>query len=220
MDELAKLLQDFGPAFVESTLETWKLTVLSFTLALLLGLVLTLLRVMPIKPLKAFVGFYIETFRNIPTIALLIVIVFALPYLNLVIDYEPSVILALVLVGAAFAADNLRSGINTVDAGQVEAAYSLGLNLFQTMFTVVFPQALRAVVQPMTSLLIGLMLSTAIASQVPVTPRELTGLVDKINTETASGILTFAIAAAVYLASGLVLSWVGARLDKKVRIIR
>lgn len=220
MEELAKLLRDFGPAFFESAGQTWKLTALSFTLALLLGLVLTLLRVLPIRPLKAFVGFYIETFRNIPTVALLIVIVFALPYLNVVIDYEPSVVLALVLVGAAFAADNLRTGINTVDAGQVEAAYSLGLNLFQTMFTVVLPQALRAVVQPMTSLLIGLMLSTAIASQVPVTPRELTGLVDKINTETASGILTFAIAAVVYLASGLVLSWLGARLDKKVRILR
>ena len=72
----------------------------------------------------------------------------------------------------------------------------------------------------MTSLLIGVMLSTAIASQVPVPGRELTGLVDKINTETASGILTFAIAAAIYVASGLLISWAGARLDRKARILR
>lgn len=220
MDELVKLLRDFGPAFGESALVTWRLTVVSFTLGLVLGIALTILRVLPIRPLKAFISTYIEVFRNIPTVALLIVIVFALPYLNIVIDYEPSVILALVLVCSAFAADNLRSGINTIDAGQVEAAYSLGLSLFQTTITIVLPQALRAVVQPMTSLLIGLMLSTAIASQVPVPGRDLTGLVDKINTETASGILTFAIAAAIYVGSGLLISWGGAWLDRKARVIR
>jgi len=220
MDELAKLLRDFGPAFGRAFLVTWKLTAISFTLGLLLGIALTVLRVLPIRLLKLAIGAYIEIFRNIPSAALLIMIVFALPYLNVVIDYEPSVILTLVLVCSAFAADNLRSGIKTIAAGQVEAAYSLGLSLLQTTFIVVLPQALRAVVQPMTSLLIGLMLTTAIASQVPVSARELTGLVDKINTETASGILTFAIAAAMYVASGLLLSWAGAWLDKKARFVR
>jgi His/Glu/Gln/Arg/opine family amino acid ABC transporter permease subunit len=220
MDDLIKLLRDFGPAFGQSALITWKLTILSFTLALLSGIVLTVLRVLPIRALKLAIGAYIEIFRNIPSVVLLVVIVFALPYLNVVIDYEPSVILALVLVGSAFAADNLRSGINTIDVGQVEAAYSLGLSLLQTTFTVVLPQALRSVVQPMTSLLIGLMLSTAIASQVPVSDRELTALVDKINTDTASGILTFAVAAVIYVASGLLISLAGAWLDRKARILR
>jgi len=220
MNDLVKLLSEFGPAFVESALVTWRLTLVSFGLGFALGLGLTVLRLLPIGPLKAFVGVYVEFFRNIPTVALLITIVFALPYLNLVIDYEPSVVLALVLVASAFTADNLRSGINTVDVGQVEAAYSLGLGLVQTTVTIVLPQALRTVVQPMTSLFIGLMLSTAIASQVPVTPRELTGLVDKINNETASGILTFAIAAAIYVASGLVLSWAGAWVERRVRILK
>ena len=220
MGELARLISNFGPAFVRSALVTWRLTAISFTLGLILAIALTVLRVLPIRPLKAAIGAYIEIFRNIPSVALLIVIVFALPYLNVVIDYEPSVILALVLVCSAFAADNLRSGINTVAVGQVEAAYSLGLSLLQTTVTIVLPQALRAVVQPMTSLLIGVMLTTAIASQVPIPGRELTGLVDKINTDTASGILTFAVAAAIYVASGLVISWAGARLDKKARILR
>jgi ABC-type amino acid transport system permease subunit len=125
-----------------------------------------------------------------------------------------------VLVCSAFTADNLRSGINTVEVGQIEASYSLGMSLLKTMFDIVLPQALRAIVQPMTSLLIGVMLSTAIASQVPVPHRELTGLVDMINNETASGIITFAITAVIYVASGLLISWAGARLDKKVRILR
>jgi len=220
MGDLARLLKDFGPAFVHSALITWKLTIISYSLGVLLGIVLTVLRVLPIKPLRRLVGAYVEIFRNIPTVALLIIIVFALPDLNVLIDYEPSVIVALVLVCSAFTADNLRSGINTVEVGQIEASYSLGMGLLKTMFDVVLPQALRAIVQPMTSLLIGLMLSTAIASQVPVPHRELTGLVDQINNETASGILTFAITAAFYVGSGLLISWAGARLDNKVRILR
>jgi His/Glu/Gln/Arg/opine family amino acid ABC transporter permease subunit len=220
MDALIQLLRDFGPAFLSSTWVTWRLTVLAFTLAFLGGFALTVLRLLPVKPLKLAVSFYIEVFRNIPGVVLLVMIVFALPYLNVVIDYEPSVVLALALIGSAFAADNLRSGINTVEVGQVEAAYSLGLSLTQTLFTVVLPQALRAVVQPMTSLLIGLMLSTALASQVPVSERELTSLVDKINADTASGILTFGIAAVIYVGSGLLISGVGAWLDNKARVLR
>lgn len=220
MGDLPILLKDFGPAFVNSALITWKLTIISYSLGVLLGILMTVLRVLPIKPLRLLVGAYVEVFRNIPTVALLIIIVFALPDLNVMIDYEPSVIVALVLVCSAFTADNLRSGINTVAVGQIEASYSLGMSLLKTMFDVVLPQALRSIVQPMTSLLIGLMLSTAIASQVPVPHRELTGLVDMINNETASGILTFAITAAFYVASGLLISWAGASLDRKVRILR
>ncbi len=220
MQELFKLLRDFGPDFIRSVLITWKITAISFSLGFLLAVALTILRILPIRPLKIFIDAYVEFFRNIPSIALLIIIVFALPYLNVVIDYEPSVILTLVLVCSSFAADNLRSGINTVDSGQIEAAYSLGLSLLKTMLNIVLPQALRSVVQPMTSLLIGIMLSSAIASQVPVPARELTGLVDKINNETASGILTFGIASIFYVVSGLAIAWAGSRLEKKVRILR
>jgi ABC-type amino acid transport system permease subunit len=86
--------------------------------------------------------------------------------------------------------------------------------------SVVLPQALRAVVQPMTSLLIAVMLSTSLASQVPVPGRELTALVAKIANDSAAGISAFAVAAAMYLASGLLIAWAGATLDKKMRILR
>lgn len=163
---------------------------------------------------------YVEVFRNIPSVALLIFIVFALPDLELVIDYEPSVILTLALVGSAFTADYLRAGIATVASGQVEAALSLGLRPLQVITAVVLPQALRAMVQPMTSLLIALMLSTSLASQVPFPGRELTALVSKIATDSAAGMPAFAIAAALYVFTGLLIAWAGAALEKKLRILR
>ncbi|MCB2034682.1 MAG: ABC transporter permease subunit, partial [Ottowia sp.] len=114
----------------------------------------------------------------------------------------------------------VRTGINTVDGGQIEAALSLGMRPITVITSVVLPQALRAVVQPMTSLLIALMLSTSLASQVPFPGRELTALVAKIANDSAAGMAAFALAAALYVASGLLIAWAGATLEKKVRILR
>lgn len=220
MGDVSRLLADYGPAFGQALLLTWKLTAVSFVPGFLLGVVVTVLRLLPLPPLRFVMTAYVEIFRNIPGVALLIFIVFALPDLNVLIDYEPAVILTLTLVCSAFTADYLRSGINTVAGGQIEAALSLGMRPMQVISAVVLPQALRAVVQPMTSLLIALMLSTSLASQVPFPGRELTALVSKIANDSAVGIPAFAVAAALYVATGLLIAWAGAALEKKVRILR
>ena len=220
MGDISRLLANYGPAFGQALLLTWKLTILSFVPGVLLGVLVTVLRLLPLPPLRWVLTGYVEVFRNIPSVALLIFIVFALPDLQVVIDYEPSVILTLALVCSAFTADYLRTGINTVAGGQAEAALSLGMRPLQVITAVVLPQALRSVVQPMTSLLIALMLSTSLASQVPFPGRELTTLVSKIATDSAAGMAAFAVAAAMYVATGLLIAWAGATLEKKARILR
>lgn len=220
MDSVSRLLAEHGPAFWQALLLTWKLAIVSFVPGFLLGMVVAVLRLLPLPPLRFVLTGYVEIFRNIPSVALLIFIVFALPDLNVLIDYEPSVILTLILVCSAFTADYLRAGINTVASGQIEAALSLGMRPTRIITAVVMPQALRAVVQPLTSLLIALMLSTSLASQVPIAGRELTALVSKIANDAAVGIPAFAVAAALYVATGLLIAWAGARLEKKVRILK
>ena len=220
MGDVYRLLADHGPAFGQALLLTWKLTLVSFVPGFLLGMVVAVLRLLPLPPLRFVLTGYVEIFRNIPSVALLIFIVFALPDLNILIDYEPSVILTLTLVCSAFTADYLRAGINTIPGGQIEAALSLGMRPVQILSAVVLPQALRAVVQPMTSLLIALMLSTSLASQVPFPGRELTTLVSKIANDSAVGIAAFAVAATMYVLTGLLIAWAGATLEKKVRILR
>jgi His/Glu/Gln/Arg/opine family amino acid ABC transporter permease subunit len=220
MGSLFRLLAEHGPAFGQALLLTWKLTALSFVAGFALGVVVTVARLLPLRPLRFVLTLYVEVFRNIPSVALLIFIVFALPDLAVVIDYEPSVILTLTLVCSAFTADYLRTGINTVGEGQVAAARSLGMRPMRIISSVVLPQALRSVVQPMTSLLIALMLSTSLASQVPLPGRELTALVAKIANDSAAGISAFAVAAVMYLVSGLIIAWAGAALDRKMRILR
>ena len=220
MQGVVGLLTVYGPAVGQALLLTWKLTALSFVAGFALGLVVTVLRLLPLRTLRFALTGYVEIFRNIPGAVLLIFIVFALPDLNVLIDYEPSVILTLTLVCSAFTADYLRTGINTVSGAQVEAALSLGMRPMSVIFSVVLPQALRAVVQPMTSLLMALMLSTSLASQVPFPGKELTTLVAKLANDSAAGMPAFAVAAALYVASGLLIAWAGATLEKKVRILR
>ena len=220
MGSVFRLLTEYGPAFWQALLLTWKLTAMAFVTGFAAGIVVTVARLLPLRPLRFVLTGYVEVFRNIPSVVLLTFIVFALPDLQVVIDYEPSVILTLTLVCSAFTADYLRTGINTVARGQVEAARSLGMRPVVIISSVVLPQALRSVVQPMTSLLIALMLSTSLASQVPLPGRELTALVAKIANDSAAGISAFAVAAAMYLASGLLIAWMGAILEKKVRILR
>lgn len=220
MGEVFKLLADQGPAFGQALWVTWKLTFMSFVPGFLLGVVVAVLRLLPLPVLRFALTVYVEVFRNIPSVALLIFIVFALPDLNVLIDYEPSVILTLTLVCSAFSADYIRSGINTIGGSQVEAALSLGMRPMQIISAVVLPQALRSVVQPVTSLLIALMLSTSLASQVPLATRDLTALVSKIANDAAAGMAAFAIAAAMYVATGLLIAWAGAVVEKKVRILR
>lgn len=85
------------------------------------------------------------------------------------------------------------SGINTVGVGQVEAARSLGMSFSRILAKIVIPQALRSSVLPMTNLFIAVMLTTALGSQVPLKPQELTGVVSYINTRSLGGVAAFFI---------------------------
>ena len=95
---------------------------------------------------------------------------YTLPYLRLVWSYYACVLIATSLIPAAFCSESLMAGMNTIAVGQIEAAHSLGMTFFQTLKNVVLPQALRSVVLPMTNLLVATMLTTALASQVPLNP--------------------------------------------------
>lgn len=218
--EVYELLAQYGDKYVLALLTTWKLTVLAFAAAFVLGVVITVMRLSPIAPLRVAGGFYVQIFRNIPGASLLIILVYALPYLDLMLSYFTCVLVATALIPAAFCSEYLMSGINTIDVGQIEAARSIGMTFLQIIRKVVIPQALRASVLPLTNLLIATMLTTALASQVPLNPNDLTGLVAHINTHAVGGVTAFLISAILYCATAVVIGQIGSRIDRKVRILR
>lgn len=217
---ISNLLAQFGDKYLLALLTTWKLTALAFVLAFAIGIVITIMRVCPIKPLRLAGDFYVQVFRNIPGAALLIILVYALPYLNVVWSYYICVLIATSLLPAAFCSEYLMAGMNTIDVGQIEAARSLGMTFFQTIRNVVLPQALRSTVLQMTNLLVATMLTTALASQVPLKPTDLTGIVSYINTHAVGGVTAFLISALLYCGTAVIIGQLGNLIDRKVRILR
>ncbi len=215
-----ELLTQFGDKYLQALLTTWQLTAISFLGAVVIGILITVMRVCPIKPLRLFGDFYVQIFRNIPGASLLMVLVYALPYIGLVLPYFNCVVIATTLIPSAFCSEYLMSGINTIGIGQIEAARSLGMTFIGMMRRIIIPQAVRSSILPMTNLLIATMLTTSLASQVPLNPQDLTGLVSYINTHAVGGITAFFISAVLYCATAVVIGQIGSFIDRKVRIIR
>ena len=99
---IAQLLEQYGDRYLQALFTTWRLTVFSFLGAFAIGIAITVLRVCPIRPLRFFGDFYVQIFRNIPGAALLILLVYALPYLNITFPYDVCVLTATVLIPSAF----------------------------------------------------------------------------------------------------------------------
>lgn len=217
---LGELLETYGQNYLDGLIATWSMTAVSFVFVMALAVIVTVARVCPIAPLRGLGELYVQVFRNIPGVALLILIAYALPQLRVVLDWRTCVVVTVVLLGSAFGSENFMSGINTIGVGQIEAARSVGLTFTQILRHVVIPQALRTTVLPMTNLLIAVMLTTALGSQVPLSPQELTGVVSYVNTRATGGILAFLISALGYVLTAFVISFAGDRLDKRVRILR
>ena len=135
---LSELWSLYGQNYIDALLATWGMTLESFVIAMVLAVAVTVMRVSPLKPLRVFGDLYVQVFRNIPGIALLIIVVYALPPLKVVLPYRTCVIVATVLLGSAFGSENFMSGINTVGVGQVEAARSLGMSFNRILAKIVY----------------------------------------------------------------------------------
>ena len=217
---IQQLLSQYGEKYFLALLTTWQFTFLSFAFAFVVGCGVTVLRLSPIKLLRALSNVYVQIFKNIPGAALLIVLVYALPYLDIVLSYYACVLIATSLIPSAFCSEYLISGVNTIKKGQIEAARALGFSFLKIIRLIVLPQSLRASVLPLTNLLIATMLTTALASQVPLNPQDLTGIVDYINTHSTGGIAAFLISAFLYLLTAVAIGQLGSFIDSKVRIRR
>ncbi len=130
------------------------------------GLLLVLLRLYAPGPVSAVSVAYIDVFRSVPVLVLLIVIYYALPFVGVRLSPFWAASSALSLVSAAYSAEILRAGIEAVPVGQFEAARALGLGGLRQMTDVVLPQAVKLVIPPLTSNAINVMKDTALASVV------------------------------------------------------
>src|SRR5829696_7589964 len=158
MDAVFDNLDAFGSGFLRSL----NIIVWAMVGSLVLGMIIAACRVSPVPPLRAFGAFWVTLFRNTPLSLVLFFCAFGLPEIGINQSYFAFGVLGLVLYTSAFVCEAVRSGINSVPAGQAEAARSIGLNFSQGLRFVVLPQALRTVVPPLGSVLIAMMKNSAV----------------------------------------------------------
>lgn len=213
-------LADNFPLLRDAFLTTLALAVASGICALVLGTLLTAMRVSPVKPLRGAATFYVEIFRNTP----LTVVFFFLAFGIVEIDLQfPSrfvtAVAALSLYTAAFVSEALRSGINSVHPGQAEAARALGLDFRQSLSTIVLPQAFRTVVPPLGNVWIALAKNTSIAAGFAVT--DLAAALQRLANQNADQLLVVFLAIVLaYLVITLPSAWLIGVIERRTAILR
>ena len=218
---------DFGKYDVVGAFwTTIQLTIYSAVGALILGTVLAAMRLSPVPMLNWIGTGYVNVVRNTPLTLIILFCSFGLSQtlgITLVDRNSPTsivdsnfrlAVLGLTVYTAAFVCETVRSGVNTVPLGQAEAARSLGLTFGQNMRIVLLPQAFRAVISPLGSVLIALTKNTTIASAIGVAEAAL--LMKEMVENEAALLLISGIFAAGFvvltLPVGLVFGWMGKRL--------
>jgi glutamate transport system permease protein len=164
MDEFVRTLTDNPRLFLDSFLVTIELFLVSGVGSMVVGTVLAAMRVSPVPVLRVFGAGYVNLLRNTPLTLVFFFVAFGFPYLEINFSFFVFAVIALTAYTSAFVCEAVRSGVNTVPPGQAEAARAIGLTFGQTLSLIVLPQAFRAVVPPLTSIMIALLKNTTIAA--------------------------------------------------------
>ena len=160
------VFRDSLPALLQGLWITVLLGLVSIVAGLASGLLMALLRLYGPAPVRALARIYIDVFRSIPLLVLLVLVYYALPFVGIRLSSFAAAATALTLVSCAYTSEIFRAGIEAIPKGQFEAAEAIGLGFFSSMRDVILPQALRIVVPPLTSNCINVLKDTALASVV------------------------------------------------------
>lgn len=223
MFDLNVLLQgQYGDWLRSGLVTSLQLWALSLAFALPLALVVALLRLAPSAPLRALAAFYVEGIRNVPLLAHLLFWYFAAPELlpegikqwlyERNVEFASAVI-GLTLYGAAYMAEDIRSGLRAVRGGQFDAARALGFGFLGTMRHIILPQALRFTVPPLLSQTLNLWKDSSIATVIGVA--ELMYQAARVESASFRSAEAFAFATAAYLAVSLVITGLAALVQQR-----
>ena len=220
MGELLKNYDVWGAIWT-----TIQLAVLSAIGATVIGTIVAIMRVSPVAVLRGLGTSYVNIFRNTPLTVLLVMSVLGLAFilgLSFSDDFARNAywwaVAMLSLYHAAFICEALRSGINTVPAGQAEAARSIGLTFRQSLSQVLLPQAFRGAVAPLVSTYIALIKNTTVAAVIGVT--DIAGLLQEITENEGAQLGIFFMVAMVFVVLTLPLGVFGTSLSRRLAVKR
>lgn len=203
------------PRYRDALLLTLRVGWQGVAFALLLGILCAVILYLKIPVLRRIVGIYIELFRNTPLLVQLFFLYFALPKIGIRIAPEVCGTMGLGLLGGAYMAETVRSGLENIAPIQAESAESLGMNRLQVFFYVVLPQAVRSSVPGVVANVIFLLKETSVFSTISLmdlmfTAKDLIGMYAK-TIECLTMLVVF------YLIMLLPVSILGSILERRLR---
>lgn len=193
---------------------TIPLTIISFALGLVIALAVALARLSSNIVASNVARFYISVIRGTPLLVQLFIVFFALPQFGVKIDPFPAAVIAFSLNVGGYAAEIIRSAIQSIPKGQWEAAQTIGLDYTGTLRRIILPQATRVAVPPLSNTLISLVKDTSLASTILVT--ELLRQAQIIAAPTFEFFALYGTAAVYYWVICLVLSFGQARIERRL----
>lgn len=216
VNSLGLILQSL-PNLLTGVLVTLQLTIISVFFGLIGGSLIGIIRLSAIKPVQWLARTYIDFFRGTPLLVQIFMIYFGIPALLQELGFTLSLnrlvagVMALSLNSAAYIAEIVRAGIQSIEIGQTEAARSLGLNSVQTMRHVIFPQAFRRMIPPLGNEFISLLKDTSLVAVIGF--EELFRKGQLIVAENYRAFEIYAAVAVIYLCLTLVSSQAFSRLE-------
>ena len=199
---------------------TVRLVLGALVIALVVGTVVAALRIAPNQWLQRIGGVYVEFFRNIPLLVLVLLIFLGLRDSGVGIGPWTAGIVALGLYTGAYVAEVLRSGVFSVSKGQVEASLSLGFTYAETMRRIILPQAVRTVISPLGSLVIAMIKNSAIVGASAIALSDLLKVGRILNSRTFQTFPSFFWAAVGYLLLTVAVTVLFRRLELRYAIRR
>jgi His/Glu/Gln/Arg/opine family amino acid ABC transporter permease subunit len=178
--------------------------------------VLALLQTVKVSIITVVVRTYIEIIRGTPVLAQLFILYFGLTEVGIRFTPVQAAIIGLGGNGGAYLAEVFRAGIQSIHAGQMEAALTVGMTPMSAMRNVILPQALNVVVPPTTNYSIALLKDTAIVSAVAAP--EIMFKARNLVMETYLSAQIYLLVALMYLVMSLILAYVSRRLERRLAI--
>ncbi|HFE9266666.1 TPA: amino acid ABC transporter permease [Raoultella ornithinolytica] len=207
-------ISSFWPMLYAGLVFTIPITLISFSLGLLLGFIVALIRLYGPAPLKSVVRFYVWIIRGTPLLVQLFLIFYALPSVGITLDAFPSAVIGFTLNVGAFTSEVIRATLLSVAKGQWEAAHSIGMSWGQSLRYIILPQAARVAVPPLSNTFISLVKDTSLASVITVP--ELFLAAQRIAAVTYQPLILYSEAALLYLLISSVLSYLQSRLELRL----
>jgi polar amino acid transport system permease protein len=185
--------------FAQGTRMTVELTIVAGMAGVVLGLLAALGKTSRLPPLRWLAAFYIWVMRGTPLLVQVLAVYFALPELHPVLRMEEftAACVALALNVGAYNAEAIRSGLQAVPKGQIEAAKALGLSKWHTFIDITFPQAFKIALPPLVNNIVALLKDSSLAFTIGVV--ELTNAGSQVKSTSFQAVPVFIATAIIYL---------------------